>query len=327
MLHLEAMQGSVASTAKPCSNQPQTPLPLHKTSLVNGFGSVTMVLEFLRAQKEIFESFSAQYFKEIEAVQVLLQAVGRAVLRQRGQVGVCHCCWEMATVTVIPEPWEHPCASEQAWEAASGLQVWPWTERSCGLELGVQPGLHLPSCLCFARFTQALGPAFYTPDDWWCQLKAGSQIVPGGWGISGGPQPTMQLPPPSALVVTLCRGSIWDGWDVHRLYMQFGPLWRDFYTPEQWAAPGSSPLFWELWVDLASFPSLRRRTDPGWLRLKPLASGFVCPKGHLPAQLPSPPSPVVQAVFPGTVPWHWPKLFNLNAGWGKDIAWAISMAS
>lgn len=92
MPHPEAMQGSVASTAKPCTNQTQTPLPLHKTSLVNGFSSVTMVLELLRAQKQLYESFSAQYFEAIEAMQVLLQAVGRAVLRQKGQVGVCHCC-------------------------------------------------------------------------------------------------------------------------------------------------------------------------------------------------------------------------------------------
>lgn len=59
MPHPEAMQGSVASTATPCTNQTQAPLPLHKTSLVNGFGSVTMALELLRAQKELFESSSA----------------------------------------------------------------------------------------------------------------------------------------------------------------------------------------------------------------------------------------------------------------------------
>lgn len=47
----EAMQGSVASTATPCTNQTQASLPLHKTSLVNGSGSVTMALELLRAQK------------------------------------------------------------------------------------------------------------------------------------------------------------------------------------------------------------------------------------------------------------------------------------
>lgn len=60
MPHPEAMQGSVASTATPCTNQTQMPLPLHKTSLVSGFGSVTMVLEVLRAQKELFKFFSAQ---------------------------------------------------------------------------------------------------------------------------------------------------------------------------------------------------------------------------------------------------------------------------
>lgn len=92
MPHPEAMQGSVASPPKPCTNETQTPLPLHETSLEYGFGSVTMVLELLRAQNELFESFSAQYFEAIEVMQVLLWAVGRAVLRQRGQVGVCHCC-------------------------------------------------------------------------------------------------------------------------------------------------------------------------------------------------------------------------------------------
>lgn len=51
-----------------------------------------MVLELLRAQKELYESFSAQYFDAIEVMQVPLWAVGRAVLRQRGQIGVCHCC-------------------------------------------------------------------------------------------------------------------------------------------------------------------------------------------------------------------------------------------
>lgn len=60
MPHPGAMQESVASTATPCTNQTQTPLPLHKTSLVNGFGSVTMALELLRAQKELSESFPAQ---------------------------------------------------------------------------------------------------------------------------------------------------------------------------------------------------------------------------------------------------------------------------
>lgn len=53
----------------------------------------------------------------------------------------------------------------KAWEAAPGVAV---AGTSHGPELGVQPGLHLPSCpgtasyLCFARFSPALGPAFHT---------------------------------------------------------------------------------------------------------------------------------------------------------------------
>lgn len=62
----------MASPAKPCTNETQTPLPLHKASLEYGFGSVIMVLELLRAQNTLFESFSAQYLEAIEAVQVLL---------------------------------------------------------------------------------------------------------------------------------------------------------------------------------------------------------------------------------------------------------------
>lgn len=53
----------------------------------------------------------------------------------------------MATVTVIPEPWEHPCAGEQAWEAASGLQMWPWAKRNRGLELGVPQASAVPPAL------------------------------------------------------------------------------------------------------------------------------------------------------------------------------------
>lgn len=91
----------------------------------------------------------------------------------------------------------------------------------------------------------------------------------------------MQLPPAAA--VALCTGGVWDGWEVPRLYEQSGPLCRAFSTPKQCESPGNSPPCWELWVDPASFPSLEGRTDPGWLRLKSVASGSVFPKGHLPA--------------------------------------------
>lgn len=55
------------------------------------------------------------------------------------------------------------------------------------------------------------------------------------------------------------------GWDVHRLYVQFGPFWRDFYTPEQWR--GRSWKFFPLlgavgWSSIV--PQPQEETDWGW---------------------------------------------------------------
>lgn len=73
----------------------------------------------------------------------------------------------MATVTVIAEPWEHPCAGEQAWEASPGLQVWPWAERSrgCSWASSFPPAPELPpTWVSFRKVQLSLGSSFSLDD-------------------------------------------------------------------------------------------------------------------------------------------------------------------
>lgn len=87
-------------------------------------------------------------------------------------------------------------------------------------------------------------------------------------------------------------------------------LGKAFYPPKQWESPGNSCII----------PQPQEENRPRLIEAE--ASGLrVCvSQRDLPAPLPSLPRPEPQAVFLGTVPWYWLKLFPLNAGWGKDIA-------
>lgn len=130
---------------------------------------------------------------------MLLRVVGRAVLRQRGQAGVWHCCREVATVTVIAEPWEHPCAGSRPGKLLQGSRCGHGL-RGAGGAARPPPSLLPQNCLlpafCFARLSQALGPAFYTPNDRWCQLKADPRLsLLGEQSLGGFSQPCSSLLP------------------------------------------------------------------------------------------------------------------------------------